>query len=154
LLRHETTTFGGRFYSADGARTIPGCVQQPRLPFAVAATGPAAMAVVASFAQSWVTTGDPKAEASMDAQSGARTVASQMALLEEACTSAGRDPTTIASMVLTGVGVDPGLSSTEHFLDTVGRYEAVGVTDLVVHWPRDDEPFKGDRDTFEEIFGR
>ena len=35
----------------------PGCVQQPRLPFVVAANGPRAMRVVARHGQAWVTTG-------------------------------------------------------------------------------------------------
>jgi len=40
LLRHPETTYRGRWWQADEARTYPGCVQQPRLPFAVAATAP------------------------------------------------------------------------------------------------------------------
>ena len=39
LLRGSETTFDGRWYSADEARTYPGCVQQPRIPFAIAAAG-------------------------------------------------------------------------------------------------------------------
>ena len=33
LLRAPDTSFSGRFYAADGARTYPGCVQQPRVLF-------------------------------------------------------------------------------------------------------------------------
>ena len=40
------------------------------------------------------------------------------------------------------------------FDDTVGRYAAIGVTDLVVHWPRVEEPYAADYATFERIFGR
>lgn len=41
LLTEGAVTQDGDFYSAVEARNIPGCVQRPRLPFAIAATGPA-----------------------------------------------------------------------------------------------------------------
>src|SRR3954471_19509210 len=37
LLTQATTTYAGEWYRAVEARTVPGCVQQPRLPFVVAA---------------------------------------------------------------------------------------------------------------------
>lgn len=40
LLREPRSTVQGTHYSAYDVRNIPGCVQQPRLPFAIAATGP------------------------------------------------------------------------------------------------------------------
>ena len=58
LLREPTTSYEGRFYSANQARTYPGCVQRPRLPFAIAATGPRGMRLAAQYADVWVTTGD------------------------------------------------------------------------------------------------
>jgi alkanesulfonate monooxygenase SsuD/methylene tetrahydromethanopterin reductase-like flavin-dependent oxidoreductase (luciferase family) len=58
LLRNPETSFDGRFYVADGARTIPGCVQQPRIPFAGAATGTRGMSLAVRLAETWVTTGE------------------------------------------------------------------------------------------------
>lgn len=40
LLEHDATTSVGSYYSAVEARNLPGCVQKPRIPFYVAATGP------------------------------------------------------------------------------------------------------------------
>ncbi|MEV5568286.1 LLM class flavin-dependent oxidoreductase, partial [Streptomyces sp. NPDC052196] len=40
LLTEDSVTYDGTFYSAVEARNIPGCLQRPRIPFAVAATGP------------------------------------------------------------------------------------------------------------------
>jgi len=54
--------------------------------------------------------------------------------------------------VLTGPRLDAGLSSLDAFDDAVGRYTEAGVTDLVVHWPRPDEPYAGDEGVFERIF--
>lgn len=153
LLRERATSYEGRYYSADEARSIPGCVQQPRVPFAVAATGRRGMRVAARYADVWVTAGDP-ADRSSDAAAGARAVATQVAQLEEVCGELGRDPDTLGRLLLTGPLLDAGLESPAAFDETAGRYDAIGITDLVVHWPRDDEPYRGDRRTFEAIFSR
>jgi alkanesulfonate monooxygenase SsuD/methylene tetrahydromethanopterin reductase-like flavin-dependent oxidoreductase (luciferase family) len=137
LLRQPETSFDGRWYSAHEARTYPGCVQQPRVPFAVAATGPRGMRLAARFGQTWVTT---SAE-----------VADEVKRLEDACVAIGRDPVTIDRLLLTGPVVAPGLDSEASFADTIGRYEDVGITDLVVHWPRPSEPYAGDVATFERV---
>jgi alkanesulfonate monooxygenase SsuD/methylene tetrahydromethanopterin reductase-like flavin-dependent oxidoreductase (luciferase family) len=153
LLRQPATSYEGTWYSADQARMVPGCVQQPRVPFAVAATGRRGMRLAATYGQAWVTTGDRSSgPGPLSAAEGAAIVSAQIARLEEACAEVGRDPATIDRVVLTGAELDDGLSSVEAFREVVGRYEAVGVTDLVVHWPRDTEPYVADLDTFELIF--
>jgi alkanesulfonate monooxygenase SsuD/methylene tetrahydromethanopterin reductase-like flavin-dependent oxidoreductase (luciferase family) len=154
LLREPQTSYDGRFYSAVGARTYPGCAQQPRVPFAVAATGARAMQVAATYADTWVTTGDRGPETTLGADEGSAAVRSQMDRLDEACARVGRDPNSLARLVLSGLRLDSGLTSRDAFDDTTGRYEAVGVTDFVVHWPRPDGPFGGDLTAFEQICSR
>jgi hypothetical protein len=95
------------------------------------------MRLATTYGQTWVTT---SAE-----------VADQVKRLEDACLSAGRDPTTIDRLLLTGPDVSPGLDSEASFADTVGHYRDVGITDLVVHWPRPSEPYAGDVATFERV---
>jgi len=151
LLRAPEVSFTGRFYAADEARTYPGCVQQPRIPFAIAATGPRGMALAARYGETWVTTGDRRGEAPLGAVAGASTVRAQMDLLDEACAVAGRDPASIDRLVLSGVQLESGLGSPDEFDDTIGHYAAAGVTDFVVHWPRPRAPFAGDVGSFERI---
>jgi alkanesulfonate monooxygenase SsuD/methylene tetrahydromethanopterin reductase-like flavin-dependent oxidoreductase (luciferase family) len=152
LLREPETSYAGRFYLADEARTYPGCLQRPRVPFAVAATGPRGMGLAARYGESWVTTGDRSREGQLNAEEGAKVVAEQMIRLDEACVEAGRDPRSLRRLVLTGPLLDGGLASVEAFRDTIGRYAEAGVTDFVVHWPRADEPYAADLATFEHIF--
>ncbi len=152
LLREPATTFAGRFYSARAARTYPGCVQRPRIPFAVAATGPRGMRLAAMYGRSWVTTGDRTGGELLAGAAGAAVVARQMSRLDRACAEAGRDPASLDRLVLTGLQLEAGLGSVEAFRETAGRYAEVGVTDLVVHWPRPEGPFAGDLATFERIF--
>jgi len=152
LLSSPETSYEGRYYRAVGARTYPGCVQQPRIPFAVAATGRRGMQLAATYGETWVTTGDLVEDGRRRAAvEGARVVGDQVLLLEEACAAVGRDPSSLARLVLSGPRLDDGLSSLDAFDDTIGRYAAVGVTDFVVHWPRPEEPYRGDRRVFESV---
>ena len=153
LLRQQAVTWGGRYYRVEEARTYPGAVQAPRPPLAIAAAGRRSMQVAARFGDLWVTTGAPGASAPLAAPEGARVVAAQIAQLEAACRAQGRDAAGIRRLVLTGPGLDAGLGSVEQFRDTAGRYEDLGVTDLVVHWPRPSEPYRADEAVFEQIAG-
>jgi alkanesulfonate monooxygenase SsuD/methylene tetrahydromethanopterin reductase-like flavin-dependent oxidoreductase (luciferase family) len=152
LLRQPTTSYQGQFYSANEARTYPGCVQQPRLPFAIAATGARGMRLAATYGQIWVTNGDRTREGRMGAKEGAQVVREQIDRLDDACAQVGRDSASLRRLVLSGPRLDGGLASVEAFRDTIGRYAEAGVTDFVVHWPRPDEPYAADLATFERIF--
>lgn len=152
LLRHPATSYSGKFYSAEAARTYPGCVQRPRIPFAIAATGPRGMGVAAAYGQSWITTGDRAREGTLSAAEGAKVVQEQIARLDAACAQVGRDPGSLRHLVLAGPLLDSGLASVEAFRDTTGRYAEAGVTDFVVHWPRSEGPYAADIKTFERIF--
>lgn len=150
LLREPRVSASGRYYSVDEARTIPGCRQRPRLPIAVAATGARAMAVAVAHGDTWVTTGP---RTTVSATEGVRAVREQIERLDRVCVDAGRDPASLDRLVLTGIPLASGLESPDAFADTAGRYAALGVTDLVVHWPREDEPYAGSEAVFEQIFG-
>jgi alkanesulfonate monooxygenase SsuD/methylene tetrahydromethanopterin reductase-like flavin-dependent oxidoreductase (luciferase family) len=150
LLRQPKTSYAGRYYSADEARSFPGCVQQPRIPFAIAATGPRGMRLAAQYGQTWVTTGD-RARERLAPKEGAGVIREQLERLSVACTAVGRDPATLQRLVLSGPNLDAGLESVEAFRDTLGRYAESGVTDFVVHWPRAAPPYARDLAHFERV---
>jgi alkanesulfonate monooxygenase SsuD/methylene tetrahydromethanopterin reductase-like flavin-dependent oxidoreductase (luciferase family) len=152
LLRSPRVTFRGRFYSVDEARTYPGCTQEPRLPLALAATGRRGMAIAATVADTWVTTGARRDPASSTLDHDVDSVRAQIDTLVAACNDAGRDPTSLARLVLTGVPLRSGLESVDAFTDVAARYADAGVTDLVVHMPRPTDPYRGDMAVFERIF--
>lgn len=138
LLSERATSESGRFYSAEQARAIPGCVQQPRVPFAIAAAGPRGMRLAAAHADTWV---------GID---GRETASRQIEKMLESCAEAGRDPASLARLALIGFAENP-LASRAAFEDAAGRYAEAGFSDLVIHWPRDDEPFRGARNVLERI---
>lgn len=138
LLTHGRFSFRGEHFTVDDGRTLPGPLQRPRLPLAVAAKGPRALAVAARHADFWITIGDPWRDGS--AAGIEQAVREQSARLDDACAAIGRDPASLGRLVLTGAGDDRPLASVDAFTDCVGRYRAIGVTDLVVHHPRAGDP--------------
>lgn len=109
------------------------------------------MRVAARFGDYWATIGDYD-RGEIDTNSGIELVREQMDELDAACGEVGRDPTTLRRLVLTGPLIDPSLTSRAAFLDGAGRFAEIGVTDLVVHWPRPTQPYEGDEAIFEAIF--
>jgi alkanesulfonate monooxygenase SsuD/methylene tetrahydromethanopterin reductase-like flavin-dependent oxidoreductase (luciferase family) len=145
LLCQPETSFRGRYWEAYEARTAPGCVQQPRIPFGIAATRPRSMRVAARHGSLWVSSGPRTHDGPpLPAAEGAAAIARQLARLDAACEAEGRDPATLDRLVLTGPVLDGGLRSLEAFREVRDAYAALGVTDLVVHWPRPGPPYEGD----------
>ena len=151
LLRDGAASYQGKWYVADEARAHPGPVQQPRLPVAIAASGPRGMRLAAARGDTWITTGDLKVQGALDIEASARLVGEQVQRLDDICAESGRDPATLPRLVSTGGQLASGLESAEAFADAVGRYAEVGVTDISVHWPRPAPPYEGDDSTLAEI---
>ncbi|MGW7341698.1 LLM class flavin-dependent oxidoreductase [Streptomyces sp. NPDC054854] len=152
LLTEGAVTHHGTFYSAEEARNLPGCVQRPRLPFAVAATGPRGVKLAASLGQAWVTAGDPKvfegtSEQSLEALRG------QVGKLEKALAEIGRESESIEKVLLTGFTPERStmLESVDAFVDFAGRHRELGFTELVIHAPIPDSDFAADEAVFEQI---
>ena len=149
LLRERKVTYRGRWYDAVDARAEPGCVQAPRLPFAVAATGPRGMRLAARYAATWVTAGDARALEEQDEQAAFAALRTQSRSLEAACAAEGRDPGTVRRLVVLSRFVRDPYSSPRRLEDLLGRCAEFGVTDAVVALPRPDGVFAGDPAAFE-----
>ncbi|MFI6245128.1 LLM class flavin-dependent oxidoreductase [Streptomyces sp. NPDC051016] len=153
LLTEDSVTHEGTFYSAHEARDIPGCVQRPRLPFAVAATGPRGLKLAARHGQAWVTTGDPKLYENGTPEQSVEALRGQLGRLGEACAAIGRDASEPEKVLLTGFTPDRArpLDSLDAFVDFAGRHQELGFTELVIHWPIPDSDFAAEQKVFEQI---
>lgn len=153
LLTEDSVTHEGTFYSAVEARNIPGCVQRPRLPFAVAATGPRGLKLAARYGQAWVTTGDPKLFETGTAEQSHEALRGQMDKLAKACADIGRNVAELDKVLLTGFTPERGrpLESLDAFVDFAGRHFDLGFTEIVVHAPIPDSDFAADQAVFERI---
>lgn len=153
LLTEDAVSEQGTFYSADEARNIPGCVQRPRLPFAVAATGPRGLKLAARYGQAWVTTGDPKLYGTGTPEQSVEALRGQVEKLGKACAETGRDVTELDKILLHGFTPDRNrpLESVDAFVDFAGHHRDLGFTEIVIHWPIPASDFASDQAVFERI---
>ena len=151
LVEPHVDRLDGRWYQAVDARAVPGCVQSPRVPFAVAGGGPRALALAARHAQVWVTLGDPRRAEELDDAACVAVARRQTQAFETACDAIGRDPATVDRLYMQGATREPWLASVEAYADLAGRYAELGFTDLALHWPRTEAPYVADPEVFEAI---
>ncbi|MFD4275129.1 LLM class flavin-dependent oxidoreductase [Streptomyces cyaneofuscatus] len=153
LLIEDAVTQQGTHYSAVEARNIPGCVQRPRLPFAVAATGPRGLKLAARYGQAWVTTGDPKLYETGTPEQSVEALREQSKKLAAACEEVGRDASELDRILLTGFTPDRNapMQSVDAFVDFAGRHAELGFTEIAVHAPIPDSDFAIDPAVYERI---
>jgi alkanesulfonate monooxygenase SsuD/methylene tetrahydromethanopterin reductase-like flavin-dependent oxidoreductase (luciferase family) len=132
----------GRWFSLDDARTLP---PLRRTPLLVAANGPRSLRYAARVGDGWVTTG-PYRGTLEEWWAGLTEAASTY---DEALAATGRGPT--PRYLLTDSTDRFALTSRGFFEEVAGRARELGFTDLVTHWPRDDQPYAGDVAVLEEV---
>jgi alkanesulfonate monooxygenase SsuD/methylene tetrahydromethanopterin reductase-like flavin-dependent oxidoreductase (luciferase family) len=147
ILTNDRTTWQGEYYSAVDARSAPGCVKRPRVPFVVAANGPRSIGLAARFGQGWSTTG-PQTEDLDEWWTG---VAERIARLDEAMEEAGRPGYKVRRYLSVDSSPTYSLSSASYFAEMVGRAGELGFTDVVAHWPRADGVYAGQESVLEEV---
>ena len=79
-------------------------------------------------------------------------MAAQLSTLRAACEAARRPPGDLDRLLLHHhSAADRSLSSVDAFVDWAGPYRALGITELVLHWPVPDSVFASDPAVFERI---
>jgi alkanesulfonate monooxygenase SsuD/methylene tetrahydromethanopterin reductase-like flavin-dependent oxidoreductase (luciferase family) len=137
LLRNERTTWRGSYFEAVDARSIPGCVQSPRVPFVVAANGKRGVKLAERFGQGWITTG-PQADELEEWWSGVAELARRY--------EGGGD-----RYLMLDSAPRFSLSSASFFEEQVERAAALGFTDVITHWPRPSSWYAGDEAVLDEV---
>ncbi len=145
-LTRDRADYQGRYYRAVDARSTPGSVQRPRVPFLVAANGPRTLALAARFGQGWVTTGAD----TDDVEAWWRSVAELAERFGEAMTEAGRGTRSVPRYLSLDTA-RYSLASVECFTDMVGRAGELGFTDVISHWPRADGVYAGQESVLEAV---
>jgi len=151
LLTEPVVTHDAGHYRAHEARTIPGPVQSPRVPFAIAATGPRGLRLAARYGQAWVTTGDGRLGDDATPAESRAAVRAQVERLEAACADAGRDPAAVERILLTGFTPDRPLDAVDAFVETAAGYAAAGITEIVLHRPIPGTQFAADQAVYERV---
>ena len=147
LLTQDHVDHRGTYFSAVDARTLPGPVQRPRIPFIMAANGPRTLRLAAEYGAGWVTTG-PKVE-TMDEWWAA--LGGLGRRLDDVLLKAGADSTTFERHLNLDSSPQFALASVAVFEEMVGRAGELGFTDVITHWPRPDGPYAGDVSILETV---
>ncbi len=143
MLREPAVTHEGRFFSAFESRNVASCNRRSPLPVAVAATGPRGLALAARHGSAWVTFGAPVHSKKCTPEETLKMVRSQLGGLHQACERAGRDPVEMKKIfVVTDLPQESRSPST--FVEYARSYASIGITDLVIHWPRPTGIYKAD----------
>ncbi|TYL44961.1 LLM class flavin-dependent oxidoreductase [Nocardioides sp. BGMRC 2183] len=142
LMTTAPVSFDGDHWRGREVNIAPGLVQR-RPPYWIAGNGPRGMRLAARLGQGWIA--NPRGE-----DHYADTVA-RIGALTRACEAQGRDPAGLTKLLMTGFGTEPWLTSVEAFEELAGRYAAIGITDIAVHWPRPGTAWEADPATFEAI---
>lgn len=147
LLTTDHVTWSGRYYSAVDARNLPGCVQQPRIPFVIAANGKRSIALAARLGEGWVTTGARGDGVTAWWQS----VANAAGVFDEALAVAGRPPEQVRRYLSLDASGTFALTSKDYFDEAVGKAAELGFTDVITHWPRPEGPYAGNESVLEAV---
>jgi alkanesulfonate monooxygenase SsuD/methylene tetrahydromethanopterin reductase-like flavin-dependent oxidoreductase (luciferase family) len=149
LLTHDVTTWSGTYYEAIDARTTPGTVQRPRVPFVVAANAGRSIALAAEHGQGWVTTG----ATTEDLEDWWCGVAERAGRFSAALDERRRAQDSAARYLSLDSAPVYSLSSVQAFTEAVERAAGLGFTDVILHWPRKDSWYAGDEAVLDAAAG-
>jgi alkanesulfonate monooxygenase SsuD/methylene tetrahydromethanopterin reductase-like flavin-dependent oxidoreductase (luciferase family) len=141
LLTTDRVDFKGEYFETRNGRTLPGCVQQPRVPFIMAANGPRSLKLATRYGAGWVTTGVK----SPDFDSWFATVVDLSQRLDDVAEGRKLD------RYLALDSARFSLSSVDAFEDVVGRAAELGFTDVITHWPRAEGVYAGSEVLMERV---
>lgn len=163
LLSEDHVTEEGRFYAAHDVRTLPGPVRgadagadagadtgaggRNQVPLVVAANGPKSIGLAVECGDGWMTYGG-----AADTDDDWWALIGRLSRrVDDALAEAGRDSSTLARYLNLDSAPTFSLTSAAVFEEAVGRAAELGFTDVITHWPRPDEPYRGTRDVLDEV---
>ena len=141
LLTTDQVDFEGEYFETRNGRTLPGCVQRPRVPFVMAANGPRSLRLAVRYGAGWITTGGKND----DRDAWYAGIADLSHRLDDVLDGKPFD------RYLSLDSNQYSLTSVAAFEDAVGRAAELGFTDVIAHWPRAEGVYAGTEDTLEQV---
>jgi alkanesulfonate monooxygenase SsuD/methylene tetrahydromethanopterin reductase-like flavin-dependent oxidoreductase (luciferase family) len=151
LLRERVTTFRGQFFEAASVSMVPGCVQSPRLPFAIAAPRPRGLKLAARCADVWVSGGPAGDPSELTERQAYAEVARQLDQLAEACAKTDRDFGSLAKLIYVSRFIPAVCESPGRIVEAIDRCTDLGFSDVVIGWPGPDGPLTGSPDGLAQV---
>lgn len=147
LLTQDHVSHSGTYFSAVDARTLPGPIQRPRIPFVMAANGPRSLRLAVEYGTGWLTTG-PRVDTLSQWWAALGELGGR---LDEGLAEAGRDSATFERHLNLDSSPQFALASVSAFEEMSGRAGELGFTDVITHHPRPDGPYAGDVSVLEKV---
>ncbi|OXM45027.1 LLM class flavin-dependent oxidoreductase [Amycolatopsis alba] len=151
LLRLPCSDYAGRFYSARNAWIDPDGGARARIPVVIAGSGPTGIRLAVRHGDGWLTNGVAARRGSVAPAVTPELASEQIGAVRRMCVEEGRDPATLKVFLLNVNRAQAPFSSAAAFADVAGRYAEVGVTDLIVPFPRNEPPYEGDLRVLEKV---
>jgi len=151
MLTHDVTTYEGKYYNIQGALMRPLPLSQPRPVFNVAAHGPKALRLAATYGDAW---NSLRGEKDMTPKQTSDTIRQRCEMLCELAVQAGRDPARIGRTFIFGWTTDGPFRSMEAFHDAMGRYIEAGISDFCFIYAHGMNSWKDEIITNEDLLRR
>jgi alkanesulfonate monooxygenase SsuD/methylene tetrahydromethanopterin reductase-like flavin-dependent oxidoreductase (luciferase family) len=142
MLRHEITTFEGRYYRVQEAVRGPAPIQQPRPPLTIGGSGSTALKIAAQYADNWntldISMAEWRAGAQFTAKEALEVMRSYQERIDEYCVEMRRQPSDLQRSLLVGYRAEAPTDSIDAFYEYVQRYHGIGFTEFIFYWLPDD----------------
>jgi alkanesulfonate monooxygenase SsuD/methylene tetrahydromethanopterin reductase-like flavin-dependent oxidoreductase (luciferase family) len=151
LLDEAVVSYSGRWFSASEAWMCRAPNQRAHLPLAVAASGPRGIALAAAHGDAWISPGPANWLGGYTADECLAEAAGQVEQLGRACEEVGRKLSEVERIFIATPMAGNPLASPDACLALAERCAAIGMSHLLVHWPRASGVYAGDEAALERI---
>lgn len=134
LLRHDVSSYNGKFYKLNEATMNPETIQKPRPPLVIAAMGKSMLKIAAKYADTWNSFGSE--DWRTPAEKILENTKKRVELMEKYCDEIGRNPETLRrSLLFYSRHGRTILDSEENFRNVINQYKEIGINEFIIYYP-------------------
>jgi len=134
LLRHDVSSYNGKFYKLNEATMNPQTIQKPRPPLVIAAMRKSMLKIAAKYADTWNSFGSE--DWRTPAEKILENTKKRVELMEKYCDEIGRNPETLRrSLLFYSRHGRTILDSEENFRNVINKYKEIGINEFIIYFP-------------------
>jgi len=134
LLRHDVSSYNGKFYKLNEATMNPQAIQKPRPPLVIAAMRKSMLKIAAKYADTWNSFGSE--DWRTPAEKILENTKKRVELMEKYCDEIGRNPETLRrSLLFYSRHGRTILDSEENFRNVINQYKEIGINEFIIYYP-------------------
>ncbi len=134
LLRHDVSSYDGKFYKLNEATMNPQTIQKPRPPLVIAAMGKSMLKIAAKYADTWNSFGSE--DWRTPAEKILENTRKRVELMDRYCDEIGRNPEKLRrSLLFYSRHGRTILDSEENFRNVINQYKEIGMNEFIIYYP-------------------